>query len=379
MTATTHPHPGALRAALDGERPDLAAHVAGCADCAAAQRALATDAAAVTALLDDLGAPPGVDVDAAVRAAGGQSEPVVDLAERRPRPRSEGWWSRAAALVVVLTVGGLSLATPAGQAAARGVLGTFRSERLQVVTLDPDADLSGLEALSEVAVVEGIDQTAGPQVVDDLDQAEAVSGIRAEPLDRASLPGPVAELPTTVYASAPTEVRVRFDTARRPDLPARLDGVTLVVDVPGVAAIAIGDGGALAGPGGAADAGAEAGPQVDALLVRATAGTLEIAVEGGLTLDEVRDELLAVPGLSPALVAQLRGLDDWQTTLPLPIPAGVVDWRDTTVEGNPAIAFGDGTGLGGALVWRDDDRTLGVAGTFAPEELRRVAENGGGR
>lgn len=377
MTATTHPHPGALRAALDGERPDLEAHIAGCAACAATQRGLRGDAAAVTALLDVLGAPPDVDVDAAARAtraAGRTPEPVADLAARRGtrRPGSDGWRSRAAALVVVLAVGGLTLATPAGQAAARGVLDTFRSERLQVVTLDPGTDLTGLDALSEVAVVEGVEQAAGPQVVEGLDEAEALSGIRAEPLDRASLPGPVAELSTTVYASAPTEVRVRFDTARRPDLPARLDGVTLVVDVPGVTAIALG--GEAGDPAAASD-----GLGVGDTLVRATAGTLEIGVEGGLTLDEVRDEVLAVPGLSPTLVAQLRGLDDWQTTLPLPIPAGVVDWRDTTVEGNPAIAFGDGTGLGGALVWRDGDRTLGVAGTFAPEELRRVAENGGSR
>lgn len=360
---TTCPHPGALRASLDGERPDLAPHLAGCPDCAATVEDVAADARYAAAAVGALGEVPHGDAEAALaRARASAAPPVADLRARR-RPRwSRPLASRAAALLLVVTGAAALVGTPAGRAAASAVLESFRSERLAVVTIDPDtADLSALAALSDVATVEGLEGTEVPVPVADLAEAARVSGVAARPLQDAVLPDDLAGAPVTVLASAPRDVRVRFDTARSPELPPALDGVVLTVHVPG-AVVQMAEAGQTAG------AGADGAPA----LAAATAAELRVDVEGA-TLAEVRDALLTLPGLPPETVAQLGQLDRWESTLPIPVPPGVT-WQDTTVNGQPGLAFGDNTGIGSALVWNAGGQIHAVAGTQPIDVLRAVAE-----
>ncbi len=378
MPTTTCPDPGALRALLDGERPDLRAHVDGCESCTAQSAALSTDGGWAASVL--AGGPGPVDAERALRhrVREAPSGPVAaPMPARRRRPDLTRF---AAALIAVVVIAGI--VTPAGRAAADALLATFRAESIQVVpvdvaTLDPRA----LEGLLEVAQVDGPEDIVQPNRVGSLTEAAQVAGFMPEALDAAALPAnlggssfipgldppdegevvdsievtrPASTGAVEIIVSAPQQVRISF-----PDeagIPAELVGTTLVLDLPGVVLQAVG------------------GEEGIPAFVRGEAGLLGVAVEGGRTLAEVRDALLALPGLPPETVAALRGIEDWETTLPLPVPLGSVAFENTTVDGHPGVAFGDDTGLGAALLWRSDGRFVGVGGLLPLSDVRRIAE-----
>ncbi len=349
---TGHPEPGALRAWLDGERPDLAPHLAGCTACRERSAGQASAARLAAAAPAD---PPGLDLDveAAVAAARAAPAPAPVIPLRRPA-RPSAWLGRAAA-VVLLTAVGAVVATPGGRASAGALLERFRAEQVAVVPVDiATVDPTALEVLADVAGIEGPEDVVDPQEVADLAEAEEVSGIAAAPLDPAALPEGVAG-PVRIAASAPRTVRLEI--ADDADLPADVRDATLVLQVPGAVVQAVRG---------------EDGP----VALRGEAGTLEVGVEGGPTLAEVRDALLALPGLPPETVAALRGIEDWETTLPLPVPAGRIPWQETTVDGRPALAFGDESGLGSAVLWREGDRFVGVGGRLPLSASQRLAEAG---
>lgn len=368
---TTCPDLGALRAALDGERPDLHAHVDGCELCTARSAELSRDAGWIAALL--AGGPGPVDVERALgrhsaREAVSSSGPVA--APAPARRRLPHLTRIAAALTALVAIGGF--VTPTGRAAADALLSTFRAESLQVVPVDVSTlDPRALEGLIELAEVEGLEDLVEPRVVADLGEASEVAGLLPEALDVDALPAslrtPAGDHPVDpvmepslepgeveIVASAPQQVRISFSD--QPGIPAELVGTTLVLDLPGVV---------LQTVGGDTDIPA---------FVRGEAGLLGVSVEGGSSLAEVRDALLDVPGLPPETVAALRGIEDWETTLPLPVPVGSVAFESTTVDGRPGVSFGDDTGLGAALLWRTDDRFVGVGGFLPLSDVRRIAE-----
>lgn len=353
MTKTC-PDSGALRAALDGERPDVAAHVADCASCQARSAAQADDAAFAAARF---GAPPSVgdgEVGTALERIRAQTvAPVVPLSQRRFD--SAAWMRAAAAFVAVALVGGM-LSTPGGRAAAASWLERFRAEQVTAVPVDfTTVDPAALEGLIDLAEVEGLDDIVDPQPVADLEAAAGVAGFTASPLNRDALP-PAAQGPVHVLAQAPQTVRITFP--EQPDIPADIHGVTLVLKVPGAIVQAVGN---------------DDGP----VAIRGEAGTLEVLVEGDASLAEVREALLSLPGLPQETVAALRAIEDWETTLPLPVPAGRIAWSETTVAGRPGLAFGDESGLASVLLWHDGERFVGVGGRLPLSQVRQLAEGSG--
>jgi len=367
LPKTTCPDSGALRAALDGERPDVRAHADGCESCTARSAELSRDADSTAAVLAG-GAGP-VDVERALarhRARTATASPAV--APLRPRRRVPDATRVAAAVVALAVVTGL--VTPAGRAAADALLANFRAESIQVVPVDvASVDLRALEGLLDYAEVEG--ELEEPRDVADLAEAAQVAGFLPEALDVNALPAdlranagvgldgpadaaPFSEAEVGFVASAPQRVRIAFDEG--PGVPEELVGTTLVLDLPGVVLQKVGGG--------------EGVPA----FVRGEAGRLQVAVEGGRSLAEVRDALLDLPGLPPETVASLRAIEEWETTLPLPVPMGSLAFDQTTVDGNPGVAFGDDTGSGAALLWSTDERFVGVGGFLPLAEVRRIAE-----
>jgi hypothetical protein len=349
---TCCPDPGAVRAALDGERPDVDPHVHTCAVCRERAEQQRDDAAFAAAALT--GSLPDVDVEAALARSQAHRTPgVVPL-----RPRGRRAWTglgRVAAAVVVVAVTAGVLATPGGRVAAASLLERFRAERVAVVPLDlATVDPTALEALAEVAQVEGLERLAEPREVADVAAAAAVAGFAAAPLDTAALPASVTG-PVRVLAQPPQTLRVTFPDDD--DVPAALRDAALVLGIPGAVV---------------QTAGGENGAPV---VVRGEAGTLEVTVEGGRSLADVRDALLSLPGLPAETVTALRAIEDWETTLPLPVPVGDIAWQETTVDGRPAVAFGDESGLGSALLWHDGDRFVGVGGMLPLSQVRRLAES----
>ncbi len=96
--------------------------------------------------------------------------------------------------------------------------------------------------------------------------------------------------------------------------------------------------------------------------------------EGTLSLEEIREFLLGMPGLPSDTVRQLRAIDDWRNTLPVPVP-GEVRWQDTTVRGEPAVALQGTDGLGSAVLWQQEGFVHGVGGFVAEVDARRIAED----
>jgi hypothetical protein len=275
-----------------------------------------------------------------------------------------------AALVLTGLVG-----TPAGRAAASSFLAQFRSQRFQVLSVDPAQanQVEGvLAGLADTGVFTGPalhDSGVGePRVAADRAEAARLAGFAVPAVDPATLPNGVDRTPRHLLVSPARELRLTFDRDAaldylqrhgRPDarLPERYDGTRLVVQVPAAVVQEF--------------AGRDGGP---ALLV-GKAGTLGMATEGGASLEELREVVLGLPGLPAELVAQLRGINDWRNTLPLPIPADQVGSSPTTVNGAEALNFTDKSGRLHALVWQRDGHIWGVAGVVGTDEARNVANS----
>ncbi len=200
-----------------------------------------------------------------------------------------------------------------------------------------------------------------------MEEASRRVGFAVKQPDPAALPPGVSRTPT-ITAEPAGQTRFTFDRDKaaayfrdlgRTDLrlPDRLHGTTLVISTPPVAMLryAAGDG-------------------KPAVMVGQTSD-VQVAVEGAVTLDEVRDYLLSVPGLPAEVAAQLRAIQNWENTLPIPVPADKIAWRETTIHGGQGLVLTDNTGLGSAALWRlRDGRIYGVAGPLKDGELQRVVD-----
>jgi hypothetical protein len=315
------------------------------------------------------GSPPGGAGRGAVHS------PPVPLT-RRGRVARLGARARgvAAGLVAALVLAGL-LVTPGGRAAAAGFLAQFRSQRLAVVSLDPDQSTQVADVVNglvqtgvfsgDVAPLSGFGE---PRVVAGLAEASRIAGFAVPAVDPAALPGGVGRSPERVMVSQAREARITFDRALalaylrshgRPDaqLPERYDGTKLVVQIPAAVVQQF--------------AGRDGGP---ALLVGKT-GTLGLTTEGGASLEELREVVLGLPGLPAETVAQLRSMGDWRSTLPIPVPTDQVRSRPATVDGAEAVSFADASGRLHALLWQRDGHIWGVAGVVSSDEAQDVADS----
>ena len=301
--------------------------------------------------------------------------PVVPLARRR-RLAGVGARTRgiAAALVAAAVLTGV-LATPGGRAAAASFLGQFRSQQLQVVSLDSDQfaqSASFANALVDTGVFTGdlaqANDLVQPEPAANLAEAGRLAGFAVPAVDPSVLPAGVGPAPRRILVSRAREVRITFDRDRalaylrshgRPGatLPERYDGTKLVVQLPAAVVQQF--------------SGRDGGP---ALLV-GKAGMLSLDTEGGASLEELREVVLGFPGLPAGVVAQLRDIGDWRSTLPLPVPTDQVRSRPATVGGAEALSFADQSGRLHALVWPRDGYLWGVAGILGSHEAGRVANS----
>ena len=95
----------------------------------------------------------------------------------------------------------------------------------------------------------------------------------------------------------------------------------------------------------------------------------------GVTVEQLQQYLLAQPGISPALAAQIRAIKDPSSTLPIPIPVDMASSKQITVQGVQGVFVGDSTGLGSAVIWSKDGTVFGVAGTLTEAEILAVANS----
>jgi hypothetical protein len=306
---------------------------------------------------------------AATAPVGSAPPPRRRLARLRTRTRA------AAAALVAAAVLSVLIVTPGGRAAAAGFLAQFRSERFQVISLD-DSQLTQLNGVMAQLVETGVFTgdsgelygLAQPTPARDLAEAGRLAGLQVQPVGRSALPRGIDARPERILASAPHTVRVTFDRDHalawfrrngQPDvnIPARFDGTRLIVHVPGIVVQEY--------------AGGDGAPR----LLVGKAGTVGLDAAGGASLEELRDVVLRLPGLPKQVVAQLRDISDWRTTLPLPVPTDQARWRHATVHGAEAFSFADPSGKLHALLWQRGGQVWGVAGVVGAREALRVADS----
>lgn len=278
----------------------------------------------------------------------------------------------AAALVLMLLAG-----TPQGRGAAAQFLAQFRSERFAAVSLSTTQIANIEQTMSELqnlGTVSGLDTAPEPQAVASVAEASRSVGFPVLQPDPATLPAGISGTPTEVRVMPAHQVRftIDLDQARvyyqsigRNDvtLPERFDGASLVVNTPPAVLLQY----------RSEDAPSDTPFGVG--LVIGQAGTVTAGVEGGVMLEELQEFLLELPGLSPETVRQLQAIEDWETTLPVPIPVDQINWERATIAGSPGLLLNDNTGLGSAAIWQRDGRIFGIVGAMKAQELQDVAES----
>ncbi|WP_370326170.1 hypothetical protein [Euzebya sp.] len=369
--ATACPSTGALRTHLDQSSAAVESHLDECDACRDVIVGLAADAGVARRLIGALDPvdPSGPQPPArTVSRTGPPASPPAPTApagradSRRPGRRARRWRpQRVATLPALGVVVALAVAlvlTPGGRTAVAQFLDTFRGERLQVVQIDVDAigDLSGLADLGDVAV----DRADEPTTTSDPADAEAVSGL--VPPDADALIAALGTDATPTYiASGGGAATLTLRSRDGNGVPPALDGAAIRVTVPpAVATLLVDETSSAPTPSGGdhLDLDLAGLPQ----LVAGRAGAVEIAADGA-PLEDIRAFLLARDELPDSLRDQLAGIDDWRHTLPIPVPSdGELVWDAITLDGAPAVAFGDDSGLAAAVIWEADGLLHGLAG-----------------
>jgi hypothetical protein len=393
----TCPDSGAWRVWLDSEdqTPALEGHLADCSGCRRVVAELRADAEIVGdafALLapGQSSLPSTTDVafarerfEAARRRPLAQATPVHS---QEPIPMfftriTTPWRVAASGLAAALVLSLLISITPEGRALAAGFLAQFRSQQVTAVEVTPQSQaeimktLNALGNLGTIKTPNGIASRPDAVARGAAEQAKSVTlaeasqaiGFKVETPDPAKLPASVDKTPR-VQVMPSSQIRFTFDKAKASSffkstghanvtLPDKFDGATLVVSIPSAAILQYGGQGTK-----------------DALIV-GQAGELVVDVEGTVSLDEMRDFLLGLPGLPPTVVSQLRQVKKWRETLPIPVPVDQVNWRSTLFHGNQGLLLDDNSGVGSAAIWYESGHMYGVAGSLKAKDLEKIADS----
>jgi anti-sigma factor RsiW len=393
MTIASRPCPdiGVWRAWLDREddSPWLTEHLPDCPSCRRLTADLRDDAAASAESLSTL-APAHLPSPKDVAMA---RQRLAWRAPRQPGPLrgsrlvdriSTPWRIAAGGLAAAVALTLVVAFTPGGGTALASFLAQFRSQQVTPIEITPQTQgqiIQTLNALGNLGAVRGPGQNGQPARPEAAarglaEQARTVSlteagqtvGFSILTPDPATLPAGVDKTPL-VRVTAASQVRFTFDKSKarayfqsigHPEvsLPDRFDGATLVVSIPAAAVLEYGD-----------------RTSRNALIV-GEAGELVVDVEGGqVSLPEMRDFLLGLPGLPPGVVSQLKQIQNWNETLPIPIPVNQVHWQSATFNGNPGLLLNDNSGTLSAGLWHAGGHLYGVAGSLKASDLKRIAES----
>jgi len=362
-----HLNDGTLRRMVDD--PDAVAapdreHFAGCADCKSRFAGMEADAKSATALL----ATPetSFDANAAYRRMTAQpARPRFGLRLPILRPASRAMVA-ALALVVLVAV---------GVTAAVNVSNIFQPQTVKPVPISV-ADLESLPNLSTYGDFKWTQQPS-PAIGISKADAEKVAGFSAP--NASSLPAGVTADQITYAATAQVVGTFTFSAAKAqaaaaaqgktlPPMPAGMDGTTLTMTIGPAILELYGD---VTPPSGSTtDATQIKLPQL--LIGESKAPSV---TSDGVSAKALEDYLLAQPGLSPELAADIRALGDPTTTLQVPVPVGYATSSQVTVQGVQGVALGDNTGVGAAVIWIKGGDVFFVGGSLKQDDAVSIADH----
>ncbi|HTD80348.1 MAG TPA: hypothetical protein VK898_22115 [Chloroflexota bacterium] len=404
MTIASRPCPdlGVWRAWLDHEDDSawLPEHLSTCPACQQLVADLRDDAVAIGRSVSALAPtrlPSAAEVASARErlsrpGAGDLQRPVRTGPGERLRPVGRGgfvsrvstpWRIAGSGLAAAVALTLVVAFTPGGGAAAASFLAQFRSQQITPIEITPQSQgqiVRTLNALGEYGTIKtgqnGQPTRPEAAVRGAAEQARTVSlGEAAQSVgftiltpDPATLPAGVDKTPL-VRVVPGSQVRFTFDknkartyfqSSGHPEvsLPDKFDGATLVVSIPSAAVLEYGN-----------------KTSRNALIV-GEAGEVLIDVEGGkVSLPEMRDFLLGLPGLPPAIVSQLKQIQNWNETLPIPVPVDQINWQAASFNKNAGLLLNDNSGVGSAALWHQSGHLYGVAGSLKASDLKPIADS----
>jgi hypothetical protein len=361
------------------------AHYRDCTECQQRFTSVADDARHTLALM----AVPAATVDPQAALARVRSQPS-QAPPRLTALRGRAWRRPALGGLAAATIAAALAATMAFTPLAANLVKIFEPTQVSTVTINSGSgSYQGLDAVSNWADVKWSKQPTLQQV-ESAREAANVSKLPEISVDASKLPPGLSGAPVS-YAAVDQSSGTATFTA---NAPAKLRGSTLTVQAGPAETVVYGDLGKLAtaarsaGPDAAPNAGqkpADSGDQPAASARNAlqTAGPLLGIAEmrspqvfsSGASVKDIKNALLAQPGLSPSVRAAISGLDSPTGYLPIPVLAGQTNVQDVKVQGVKGIAAGDSTGLGAAVIWIKNGRVYGVAGTFTQDQILAVANS----
>jgi hypothetical protein len=345
----------------DADNSADARHLETCADCQARYKTVASDARAIATLL----AAPELKVDVASAFQRVRSAPAARprFGFRMPVVRPG---SRPLVLAFATAVAAVGLVVTA---IAQG--GIFTPNTVEAVPVTV-ADMQSLSQLGEYGT---LTWTTQPQlkIVTSAAEAQSISGLK--PPTVKNLPAGVST--TVSYAATPkaeavftfSKDKAAAAAARTgktlPALPSGIDGATMTVTVgPAVAEIY----GTMTPPKSGSDAYLGGLPQ---LVVAAS--NAPVATSTKVSVKDLEDYLLTVPGISPELSNAIKAIGNPNSTLLIPVPVQFATSSKVTVQGASGVALGDNTGVGSGVIWVKGGVVYLVAGTVKQTDALKIA------
>jgi len=362
-----HLSEGTLRRMVD--EPDAnagadARHLETCTECKARYETVAGDARAITSLL----AAPELKVDVASAFNRVRSAPAA-----RPRFGFRLPVMRPGSRPVVLAFAAtIALAGLVVTAIAQG------GSIFTPTTVEPvPVTVADIQALSQLSAYGNLTWTTKPnlQIVTSAAEAESVSGLK--PPTANNLPAAISK--NVTYAATPKAVAVftfSKDKAAAaaagagknlPALPSGMDGAQLTVTAgPAVAEIF----GNMTAPKAGTDITQAGVPTL--IIVKSSA---PVATSTQVTVQQLEDYLLSVPGISPELTNAIKAIGPGGTTLPVPVPVEFATSSKVTVQDVAGVGLGDNTGVGAGVIWVKGGSVYAVVGTIKLSDALDIANH----
>ncbi len=337
-------------------------HFATCSSCKARLDDMSADASRAQALL----VAPAAEFDAGAAFRRISSKPA------RPRFGFRLPILRPASRAMVMALSLVVLVAVAVTASVN-VADIFKPQTVKPVPVT----IADLQSLPDLATYGDFSwsQQPSPQIGISKADAEKVAGFAAP--STKSLPSGVDATNITYGAIAQTTGVFKFSAAKAeaaaaangktlPAMPAGMDGSTLTMTVGPAILVLYGNVNATPSAG-------TSSLSLPKLVIAESAAPHVTST--GVGVKALEDYLLAQPGISPGLAADIKSIGDPTTTLPIPVPIQYATSSDVTVQGVQGVALGDNTGLGAAVIWIKNGNVFLVGGSLKKDEALAAANN----
>ena len=281
------------------------------------------------------------------------------------------WLASTAAVLIVVAL--LFTVTPM-QTLASNFLSIFRVQKFVAVQVDPST-LPKVASPDELGTYK-MTGDGKPKTVA-IGEVEGQTGLKM-PLPAYLPEGLVANPRVTVFGAQSItftpdlkKVRSYLASIGAPNvkLPDNLDGAPISIQIPARAILLYLEAG---GYSRSADGAPAPLPGQKFLYLGATQSPT-MNVPDGLDVEKIRSELLMLPSLSPELVNQLKSINDWRTTMVVPVAKGTS--REVTVQGEKGLAIGQEDGKWFSVMWVKGGVIYALSGNFSLDEILKVANS----